>query len=180
MLNPLARSLEELRPEGFMNETSCAIILRTALLASTVCIAFLLPFFGKHAPFLLFSETWQELCLSVKEAKRFKYRVARNDLTPWGSGCKRLSRVTKDPSAHINALFGFQGHLASVHGHVSKDPFVSFLSNVTHCEYHHALEVPSSLSWNCGCHFFAPGSYFSIHPFSELGIPHHYLLLLSR
>ncbi|KAL5669308.1 hypothetical protein ACJX0J_021529, partial [Zea mays] len=46
LLNPLARSLEELRPEGFMNETSCAIILRTALLASTVCIAFLLPFFG--------------------------------------------------------------------------------------------------------------------------------------
>jgi len=46
LLNPIARGLEELRPEGFMNETSCAIILRTALVASTVCIAFLLPFFG--------------------------------------------------------------------------------------------------------------------------------------
>ncbi|EES07655.1 hypothetical protein BDA96_04G347200 [Sorghum bicolor] len=46
LLNPLARSLEELRPEGFLNETSCSIILRTALVASTVCIAFLLPFFG--------------------------------------------------------------------------------------------------------------------------------------
>ena len=49
LLNPIARGLEELRPEGFMNETSCAIILRTALVASTVCIAFVLPFFGKHA-----------------------------------------------------------------------------------------------------------------------------------
>ncbi|KAL6633403.1 hypothetical protein ACP70R_026074 [Stipagrostis hirtigluma subsp. patula] len=46
LLNPIARSLEELRPEGFLNETSCAIILRTGLVASTVCIAFLLPFFG--------------------------------------------------------------------------------------------------------------------------------------
>ncbi|CAL4967370.1 unnamed protein product [Urochloa decumbens] len=46
LLNPIARGLEELRPEGFMNETSCSIILRTALVASTVCIAFLLPFFG--------------------------------------------------------------------------------------------------------------------------------------
>ncbi|RCV08684.1 hypothetical protein SETIT_1G346700v2 [Setaria italica] len=46
LLNPIARGLEELRPEGFMNETSCSIILRTALVASTVCIAFLMPFFG--------------------------------------------------------------------------------------------------------------------------------------
>uniref|UniRef100_A0A0D9YZG8 Amino acid transporter transmembrane domain-containing protein n=1 Tax=Oryza glumipatula TaxID=40148 RepID=A0A0D9YZG8_9ORYZ len=46
LLNPLARSLEELRPEGFLNETICSIILRTALVASTVCIAFLMPFFG--------------------------------------------------------------------------------------------------------------------------------------
>ncbi|KAL6911996.1 hypothetical protein ACP4OV_000801 [Aristida adscensionis] len=46
LLNPIARSLEELRPEGFLNETTCAIVLRTALVASTVCIAFLMPFFG--------------------------------------------------------------------------------------------------------------------------------------
>lgn len=46
LLNPLARSLEELRPEGFLNETICAIVLRTGLVASTVVIAFLLPFFG--------------------------------------------------------------------------------------------------------------------------------------
>ncbi|VAI50470.1 unnamed protein product [Triticum turgidum subsp. durum] len=46
LLNPVARSLEELRPEGFLNETICFIILRTSLVASTVVIAFLLPFFG--------------------------------------------------------------------------------------------------------------------------------------
>ncbi|XBI49265.1 amino acid transporter AVT1A-like [Triticum dicoccoides] len=46
LLNPLARSLEELRPEGFLNETIVSIILRTSLVASTVVIAFLLPFFG--------------------------------------------------------------------------------------------------------------------------------------
>uniref|UniRef100_A0A804PPQ9 Amino acid transporter transmembrane domain-containing protein n=1 Tax=Zea mays TaxID=4577 RepID=A0A804PPQ9_MAIZE len=45
VINPFT-NLEELRPEGFLNETSCSIILRTALVASTVCIAFLLPFFG--------------------------------------------------------------------------------------------------------------------------------------
>uniref|UniRef100_A0ACD5ZAG0 Uncharacterized protein n=1 Tax=Avena sativa TaxID=4498 RepID=A0ACD5ZAG0_AVESA len=46
LLNPLARSLEELRPEGFLNETIVSIILRSGLVASTVVIAFLLPFFG--------------------------------------------------------------------------------------------------------------------------------------
>lgn len=51
LLNPLARSLEELRPEGFLNETICSIILRTALVASTVCIAFLMPFFGTYTQF---------------------------------------------------------------------------------------------------------------------------------
>ncbi|XP_037455518.1 amino acid transporter AVT1A-like isoform X1 [Triticum dicoccoides] len=45
-LNPLARSLEDLRPEGFLNETICSVILRTALVASTAVIAFLFPFFG--------------------------------------------------------------------------------------------------------------------------------------
>ncbi|TVU28862.1 hypothetical protein EJB05_20398 [Eragrostis curvula] len=46
LLNPIARSLEELRPEGFLNETSFAIILRTSLVALNVVIAFLIPFFG--------------------------------------------------------------------------------------------------------------------------------------
>ncbi|KAL6633402.1 hypothetical protein ACP70R_026073 [Stipagrostis hirtigluma subsp. patula] len=46
VLNPLARSIEELRPEGLLNDRVFSITLRTALVASTVCIAFLLPFFG--------------------------------------------------------------------------------------------------------------------------------------
>uniref|UniRef100_N1QW51 Amino acid transporter transmembrane domain-containing protein n=1 Tax=Aegilops tauschii TaxID=37682 RepID=N1QW51_AEGTA len=44
--NFVMSSLEELRPEGFLNETIVSIILRTSLVASTVVIAFLLPFFG--------------------------------------------------------------------------------------------------------------------------------------
>jgi hypothetical protein len=47
LLNPIARSLEELRPEGFLSETSFAILLRAGLVALNVVIAFLIPFFGK-------------------------------------------------------------------------------------------------------------------------------------
>ncbi|AQL04827.1 hypothetical protein ZEAMMB73_Zm00001d046670 [Zea mays] len=39
---------------GFMNETSCTIIVKIVLLASIVCIAFLLSFFGKRAPIFYF------------------------------------------------------------------------------------------------------------------------------
>ncbi|OEL30731.1 hypothetical protein BAE44_0008251, partial [Dichanthelium oligosanthes] len=46
VLNPLARSIEELRPAGFLTDRVFSVMLRTALVASTVCIAFLLPFFG--------------------------------------------------------------------------------------------------------------------------------------
>ncbi|XP_020083486.1 vacuolar amino acid transporter 1 isoform X1 [Ananas comosus] len=46
LLNPLARSLEELLPVRLSNEIWCTLLLRTALVVSTVCIAFLLPFFG--------------------------------------------------------------------------------------------------------------------------------------
>lgn len=46
LLNPLARSLEELLPSRVSNKTWCSIVLRTALVMSTVCVAFLLPFFG--------------------------------------------------------------------------------------------------------------------------------------
>ncbi|TVU28851.1 hypothetical protein EJB05_20386, partial [Eragrostis curvula] len=46
VINPLARSIEELRPAGFLNDRVFSVTLRTALVASTVCIAFLLPFFG--------------------------------------------------------------------------------------------------------------------------------------
>ncbi|KAJ4754318.1 Transmembrane amino acid transporter family protein [Rhynchospora pubera] len=46
LLNPLARSLEELVPERISVQIWSSIFIRTALVASTVCIAFLLPFFG--------------------------------------------------------------------------------------------------------------------------------------
>ncbi|KAG2403436.1 Amino acid transporter [Vigna angularis] len=46
LLNPLARSLEELLPERISTTYWCFILLRTALVASTVCVAFLVPFFG--------------------------------------------------------------------------------------------------------------------------------------
>ncbi|XP_068494138.1 amino acid transporter AVT1A-like [Phaseolus vulgaris] len=46
LMNPLARSLEELLPERISTTYWCFILLRTALVASTVCVAFLVPFFG--------------------------------------------------------------------------------------------------------------------------------------
>lgn len=47
LLNPLARGLEELLPADFSNSKWCFVILRTSLVISTVCVAFLVPFFGK-------------------------------------------------------------------------------------------------------------------------------------
>ncbi|XP_020218089.1 amino acid transporter AVT1A [Cajanus cajan] len=46
LMNPLARSLEELLPERISSTYQCFILLRTALVVSTVCAAFLIPFFG--------------------------------------------------------------------------------------------------------------------------------------
>ncbi|XP_057947830.1 amino acid transporter AVT1A isoform X2 [Malania oleifera] len=46
LMNPLARSIEELLPIGISNSVWCFILLRTALVFSSVCVAFLLPFFG--------------------------------------------------------------------------------------------------------------------------------------
>ncbi|XP_066328967.1 amino acid transporter AVT1A-like [Miscanthus floridulus] len=46
VINPLARSIEELRPAGFLTDRVFSVTLRTTLVASSVCIAFLLPFFG--------------------------------------------------------------------------------------------------------------------------------------
>ncbi|ONK69658.1 uncharacterized protein A4U43_C05F25370 [Asparagus officinalis] len=46
LLNPIARSLEELLPMGTSNTLWLSIMLRTALVISTVCVAFLVPFFG--------------------------------------------------------------------------------------------------------------------------------------
>lgn len=46
LMNPLARSIEELLPVGVSNSVWCFVLLRIALIISTVCVAFLLPFFG--------------------------------------------------------------------------------------------------------------------------------------
>lgn len=46
MMNPLARALEELLSERVSSSVCCFILLRALLLISTVCVAFLLPFFG--------------------------------------------------------------------------------------------------------------------------------------
>ncbi|XP_057450284.1 amino acid transporter AVT1A-like [Lotus japonicus] len=46
LMNPLARSLEELLPDRISSTYWCFILLRTTLVASTVCAAFLIPFFG--------------------------------------------------------------------------------------------------------------------------------------
>lgn len=46
LMNPLARSLEELLPVGSSDSLWCFILIRTGLVVSTVCVAFLIPFFG--------------------------------------------------------------------------------------------------------------------------------------
>jgi vesicular inhibitory amino acid transporter len=46
MMNPLARSVEELLPNHIARTNWCFILIRTALVISTVVAAFLIPFFG--------------------------------------------------------------------------------------------------------------------------------------
>ncbi|VFQ71698.1 unnamed protein product [Cuscuta campestris] len=46
VMNPLARAMEELLPKRVSSSVCCFILLRALLLISTVCVAFLLPFFG--------------------------------------------------------------------------------------------------------------------------------------
>ncbi|ERN07199.1 hypothetical protein AMTR_s00019p00168610 [Amborella trichopoda] len=46
LINPLARGLEELLPVGTSNEFLYSILIRTGLVVSTVCVAFLLPFYS--------------------------------------------------------------------------------------------------------------------------------------
>ncbi|XP_022147778.1 amino acid transporter AVT1A-like isoform X2 [Momordica charantia] len=46
LMNPLARSIEELLPTRISDSYWCFILLRTTLVASSVFVAFLLPFFG--------------------------------------------------------------------------------------------------------------------------------------
>ncbi|CAK9188499.1 unnamed protein product [Ilex paraguariensis] len=45
LMNPLAKSIEELLPDGVSSSLWCYILLRTVLVISSVCVAFLLPFF---------------------------------------------------------------------------------------------------------------------------------------
>ncbi|KAK7378058.1 hypothetical protein VNO80_03494 [Phaseolus coccineus] len=45
-MNPLARSVDELLPINISRTYWCFITLRTVLVISTVCAAFLIPFFG--------------------------------------------------------------------------------------------------------------------------------------
>lgn len=46
LMNPLARSIEELLPRRISSSFLCFILLRTILVVSTVFVAFILPFFG--------------------------------------------------------------------------------------------------------------------------------------
>ncbi|XP_052176466.1 amino acid transporter AVT1A-like [Diospyros lotus] len=46
MINPLARGVEELLPPHVSNSFCCFILLRTVLVISSVCVAFLFPYFG--------------------------------------------------------------------------------------------------------------------------------------
>ncbi|XP_042448462.1 amino acid transporter AVT1A-like [Zingiber officinale] len=46
LLNPVARSLEELLPQETSDKVWCSMLLRTGLVVSTVLVAFVLPFFG--------------------------------------------------------------------------------------------------------------------------------------
>ena len=47
LMNPLARGIEELLPARFSDNLWCFISVRTALALSSLCVAFVLPFFGK-------------------------------------------------------------------------------------------------------------------------------------
>ncbi|KAL9361332.1 hypothetical protein Peur_044117 [Populus x canadensis] len=60
LMNPLARSIEELLPIRVANSLWCYFLLRTALVASSVCVAFSIPFFG-----LLMALMGSVLCIFV-------------------------------------------------------------------------------------------------------------------
>ncbi|KAJ3695401.1 hypothetical protein LUZ60_000778 [Juncus effusus] len=79
LLNPLARSLEELLPVRISNQLWCSVLLRTALVASTVCIAFLLPFFALLMA--LIGSLLSILVAVIMPALCF-LKIARNKSTP--------------------------------------------------------------------------------------------------
>ncbi|XP_068648353.1 amino acid transporter AVT1A-like [Aristolochia californica] len=79
LMNPLSRSLEELLPLGTTHEYWFSMMLRTILVISTVCVAFLLPFFG-----LVMALIGSLLSISVAiiiPALCF-IKIARNKATP--------------------------------------------------------------------------------------------------
>ena len=49
LLNPLARGIEEVLPPRIANSIWCFMFLRTALVISTLGVAFLVPFFGVYS-----------------------------------------------------------------------------------------------------------------------------------
>lgn len=79
LLNPLARSLEELLPVGPSNEVWVSMLLRAVLVISTVCIAFLLPFFG--LVMALIGSLFSILVAVIMPALCF-LKITRNKATP--------------------------------------------------------------------------------------------------
>ncbi|XP_039116463.1 LOW QUALITY PROTEIN: amino acid transporter AVT1A-like [Dioscorea cayenensis subsp. rotundata] len=79
LLNPLARSLEELLPIAYANKIWCFILLRTVLVISTLCVAFLLPFFG--LVMALIGSLLSILVAVIMPALCF-LKIAKNQATP--------------------------------------------------------------------------------------------------
>lgn len=66
LMNPLARSIEELLPPRIANSYWCFIGLRSALVISSLCCAFLIPFFGKLHTFFYIQKF---LCIRAQSVK---------------------------------------------------------------------------------------------------------------
>ncbi|THG04724.1 hypothetical protein TEA_013615 [Camellia sinensis var. sinensis] len=59
-MNPLARSIEELLPVRISSTFWCFILLRAALVISSVIVAFLVPFFSSNSAIFMFSKNCKE------------------------------------------------------------------------------------------------------------------------
>lgn len=67
LMNPLARSIEELLPIRIASSNWCFMLLRTALVISSVAVAFLIPFFGMYLCTVLLSSSAYFLCIKFIE-----------------------------------------------------------------------------------------------------------------
>lgn len=83
LMNPLARSIEELLPARIADNCWCFIALRSALVFSTICCAFLIPFFGLVMALIgsvlsiLVAVIMPALCfMKIMEGKATKMQVA--------------------------------------------------------------------------------------------------------